>query len=48
MSATPAPRRQLLWLLVGVVAVVAVGVVAWAQLGTRHAPAVAGFTVVAP
>ena len=46
MSATPA-RRQLLWLLVGAVAVVAVGVVAWAQLGARRPPAVAEFTVVA-
>jgi glutamine cyclotransferase len=47
MSASAAPRRQLRWLLVGVVAAVAVAVVAWAQLGSHRAPAVAGFTVVA-
>jgi glutamine cyclotransferase len=47
MSAAPASRPRLHWLLVGAVAVVAVGVVAWAQLGTRRAPEVAGFTVVA-
>jgi glutamine cyclotransferase len=47
MSATAAPRRQLRWLVVGVLAAVAVAVVAWAQLGSNRAPAVAGFTVVA-
>jgi glutamine cyclotransferase len=47
MSVSAAPRRQLRWLVVGVVAAVAVAVVAWAQLGSYRAPAVAGFTVVA-
>jgi glutamine cyclotransferase len=47
MSTTPAPRRNLLWLAVFVVAAAAIGVVAWAQLGAHRAPAVAGFKVVA-
>jgi glutaminyl-peptide cyclotransferase len=47
MSATAAHRRRISWLIVGVVAAVAVAVVAWAQLGPRRASAVAGFTVVA-
>ena len=47
MSAASAPRRHLKWLTAGVVAAVAVGVAAWAQLGARRAPATAGFTVVA-
>ena len=46
MSANPASRRNL-WLFVAVVAAVAIGVVAWAQLGARHAPTVAGFKVLA-
>ena len=46
MSANPASRRNL-WLLIAVVAAVAIGVVAWAQLGARRAPTVAGFKVVA-
>src|SRR5690349_5564665 len=46
MSANPATRRNL-WLFVAVVAAVAIGVVAWAQLGARRAPAVAGFKVLA-
>jgi glutaminyl-peptide cyclotransferase len=47
MPATSAPRRHLKWLTAGVVAAVAVGVAAWAQLGARRTPATAGFTVVA-
>ena len=47
MSAISALRRQLHWVAVGVAAVVAVAVVAWAQLGAHRAPAVTGFTVVA-
>jgi glutamine cyclotransferase len=46
MSESPASRPYLKWLVAGVVAAVAVGVTAWAQLGTHRAPAVAGFTVV--
>jgi glutamine cyclotransferase len=51
MSATPTASatrpRRLRWLAAGVAAVVAVGVAAWAQLGTRRAPNVAAFEVVA-
>jgi glutamine cyclotransferase len=47
MSATPTSRRALKWLTAGVLAAVAVAVAAWAQLGARRAPAVAGFKVVA-
>lgn len=46
MSANPASRRNL-WLLTAVVAAVAIGVVAWGQLGARRAPTVAGFKVLA-
>ncbi len=46
MSANPASRRNL-WLLIAVVAAVAIGVVAWGQLGARRAPPVAGFKVLA-
>src|SRR5689334_391220 len=47
MSANPATRRNL-WLLIAVLAAVAIGVVAWAQLGgARRAPTVAGFKVLA-
>jgi glutamine cyclotransferase len=50
MSTDPtaaAGRRRLNWLVVGVVAAIVVGVAAWAQLGARRAPAVAGFEIVA-
>jgi glutaminyl-peptide cyclotransferase len=47
MSANPAPRRNLYWLLTAVVAAIGIAVVAWAQLGAHRAPAVAGFKVVA-
>jgi glutamine cyclotransferase len=47
MSAAPTSRRQGKWLAGAVVAVVAVAVAAWAQLGSRRAPEVAGFKVVA-
>jgi len=43
----PAGRRRLNWLVACVAAAVVVGVAAWAQLGGRRAPAVAGFEVVA-
>lgn len=46
MSANPASRRNL-WLLIAVVAAVAIGVVAWGQLGSRRATTVAGFKVLA-
>jgi glutamine cyclotransferase len=46
MSAA-ALRRKFHWVVVGALAIVAVAVVAWAQLGARRGPAVAGFTVVA-
>jgi glutamine cyclotransferase len=48
-SSTPSPagRRRLNWLVAVVVAVVAVGVAAWAQLGGNREPALAGFKVVA-
>jgi glutamine cyclotransferase len=39
--------RRLRWLAAGAVAVIAVGVAAWAQLATRRAPALAAFEVVA-
>ena len=47
MSESPASRRYLKWLVAGVVAAVAIGLAAWAQLGAHRAPAVAGFKVVA-
>ena len=46
MSAAP-PKRYLKWFAAAFVAVVAVAVAAWAQLGARRVPAVAGFKVVA-
>src|SRR5215510_1176123 len=45
MSESP-PRRNLKWLVAAAVAVVAVAIAAWAQLGAHRAPAVAGFKVV--
>jgi glutamine cyclotransferase len=47
MSTNPAPRRNPYWLAAFVVAAAAIAVVAWAQLGPRHAPTVAGFKVIA-
>ena len=47
MSANPASRRNLYRLLTVMAAAVAIGVVAWAQLGARRAPTVAGFKVIA-
>jgi glutaminyl-peptide cyclotransferase len=51
MSAPSTPAnpglQRLKWLTAGVVAAVAVGVAAWAQLGVRRAPAVLSFEVVA-
>ena len=47
MSESPVSRPYLKWLVAGAVAAVAVGIAAWAQLGTHRAPAVAGFKVVA-
>ena len=46
-TAPAAGRRRLNWFVACVVAAVAVGLAAWAQLGVRRAPAVAGFEVVA-
>jgi glutaminyl-peptide cyclotransferase len=46
-TASAAGRRRLNWLVACVVAAIAVGVAAWAQLGAHRAPAVAGFEVVA-
>jgi glutamine cyclotransferase len=46
-SASAAGRRRLNWLVAAVVVAIAVGVAAWAQLGARRTPAVAGFEVVA-
>jgi glutamine cyclotransferase len=45
-TAAPAPRR-LVWLAAAIVAIAALAVAAWAQLGVRRAPEVAGFKVVA-
>jgi glutamine cyclotransferase len=47
MSESTASRRYLKWLAAGAVAVAAVGIAAWAQLGSHRAPEVAGFKVVA-
>ena len=47
MSATPTSRRAWKWFAAGLVAIAAVAVAAWAQLGARRAPEVAGFEVVA-
>ena len=47
MTSVADRRRRLRWLAAGLVAVIAVGVAAWAQLGTRRVPAVAAFEVVA-
>lgn len=47
MSESTASRRYLKWFAAGAVAVVAVGIAAWAQLGAHRAPEVAGFKVVA-
>jgi glutaminyl-peptide cyclotransferase len=47
MSATPHPKRYLKWFAAASIAVVAIAVAAWAQLGARRLPAVAGFKVVA-
>jgi glutaminyl-peptide cyclotransferase len=47
MSAAQPSKRYLKWFTAAVVALVAVGVAAWAQLSVRRTPAVAGFKVVA-
>jgi glutamine cyclotransferase len=47
MSESPASRRYLKWLAAGAVALVAVGIAAWAQLGGHRAPEVSGFKVIA-
>ena len=47
MSESTASRRYLKWFVAGAVAVAAVGIAAWAQLGAHRAPEVAGFKVVA-
>jgi len=47
MPDSTASRRYLKWFAAGAVAVVAVGIAAWAQLGVNRAPEVAGFKVVA-
>jgi glutamine cyclotransferase len=47
MSATSAARRHLKWLAPGVLAVAAVAVATWAQLGTSRVSANIGFKVVA-
>jgi glutamine cyclotransferase len=47
MSASRASKRYLKWFAAGVAAVVAIAVAAWAQLGARRAPEVAGYKVVA-
>lgn len=51
MSATSTPStagpRRLYWLAAGIVAAVALGVAAWAQLGARRAPEAGEFKIVA-
>jgi len=47
MSAAAPSKRYLKWFAAALVALIAVGVAAWAQLSVRRTPAVAGFKVVA-
>jgi glutaminyl-peptide cyclotransferase len=47
VTSSAAGRRRLNWLVAGVVAAVAVGVAAWAQLGANRVPPAATFRIVA-